>query len=113
MNRALVAERRGDTRGARSRLNVLIAARPWYWPANVRAGHMALAAKDWESAGDHYEAALGVHPLAAEAWAGLGVARAEQGHDADARSAIERALELDPQVQNADALRQLLERLRS
>jgi Tfp pilus assembly protein PilF len=113
MNRALVAERRGDTRGARSRLNVLIAARPWYWPANVRAGHMALAAKDWESAGDHYEAALGVHPLAAEAWAGLGVARAEQGRDADARSAIERALELDPQVQNADALRQLLERLRS
>ena len=113
MNRALVAERQGDAQGARTRLDALVAAQPWYWPANVRAGHLALAARDWAAASDHYEAALRVHPLAAEAWAGLGVARAEEGRDADARRALERALELDPQIQNADALRQLLERLRS
>ena len=113
MNRALVAERQGDARGARSRLDALVAAQPWYWPANLRAGHLALAAKDWNAAGEHYEAALRVHPLAAEAWAGLAFARAEQGRDADARRAAERALALDPRVQNADALRRLLERLRS
>lgn len=113
MNRALVAEQQGDARGARVRLDTLAAAQPAYWPAAVRAGHLALGARDWSAASDRYEAALRVNPLAAEAWAGLGVARAEQGRDADARRAIERALALDPHVQNAEGLRQLLGRLRS
>ncbi len=102
MNRALVAERQGDASGARTRLDALVAAQPWYWPASLRAGHLALAARDFAAAADHYEAALRGNPLAAEAWAGLGVARAEQGRDADARRAVERALALDPQVQNAE-----------
>ena len=49
------------------------------------------------------------HPLAAEAFAGLGVTRYQQGRRDEARRAIERALALDARVQNADALRRLLE----
>jgi tetratricopeptide (TPR) repeat protein len=111
MNRAVASEQQGDARSARQRLEALLASQPFYWPAAVRAGHLALAAEDWNAAGEHYEAALRVHPLAAEAWAGLGVAREKQGRKDDARHALSRALALDPQVQNADALRRLLERL--
>ncbi len=111
MNRAVASEQQGDTRDARRRLETLLAAQPYYWPAALRAGHLALAVEEWNAASEHYEAALRVHPLAAEAWAGLGVAREKQGRKGDARRALGRALALDPQVQNADALRRLLERL--
>lgn len=111
MNRAVASEQQGDRRSARRRLDTLLAAQPSYWPAAVRAGHLALAAGEWNAAGDHYEAALRVNPLAAEAWAGLGVAREKQGRNEDARRALSRSLALDPNAENADALRRLLKGL--
>jgi tetratricopeptide (TPR) repeat protein len=111
LNRAVAEEQSGDTASARARLDAILASRPDYWPAALRAGHLALAARDWETAARHYESVLAVHALAAEAWAGLGVVRERQGRAPDARRALDHALELDPRMENADALRALRARL--
>jgi Flp pilus assembly protein TadD len=105
---AVAAQRVGDGAGARARLESIVAAHPAYWPAALRAGHLALEAGDFRAAANHYEAALRVHPLAAEAWAGLGVALEREGQRDAARRALARSLELDPGAENADALRALL-----
>ncbi|RIL06586.1 MAG: hypothetical protein DCC71_06295 [Proteobacteria bacterium] len=111
LNRAVAEEQLGDAAGARRRLDALFETNPAYWPAALRAGHLALAAGDARAAAQRYEATVRVHPLAAEAWAGLGVARERLGERDAARAAIDRALALDPAVQNADALRALRARL--
>jgi tetratricopeptide (TPR) repeat protein len=111
LNRAVAEEQLGDAAAARMRLDALLARHAHYWPAALRAGHLALDAKDWDAAAERYEQALRAHPLAAEAWAGLGVARERQGRRADAARAIDRALAIDPRVENADALRALRARV--
>jgi tetratricopeptide (TPR) repeat protein len=108
LDRAVAAEQRGDAAAARRQLLELLEHTPGYWPAQLRLGHLALAAAALDEAAARYEATLRAHALSAEAWAGLGVVRAEQGRAAEARAALARALDLDPDVQNADALRRLL-----
>jgi len=111
LNRAIAIEQMGDPKTARARLDALADANPTFWPATLRAGHLALDAQDWTAAGARYESVLRVHPLSAEAWAGLGVVREREGRHDDARKAIERSLALDPAQENAPALRAMLARL--
>jgi Flp pilus assembly protein TadD len=111
LNRAIAIEQQGDAKTARARLDALADASPGFWPAALRAGHLALDAHDWTAAGARYESVLRVHPLSAEAWAGLGVVREREGRRDDARRALERSLALDPGQDNAAALRALLARL--
>jgi tetratricopeptide (TPR) repeat protein len=108
LDRAVAAEQRGDVAAARAGLLRLLDRDGGFWPAQLRLGHLALGAGALDEAAARYEATLRAHALSAEAWAGLGVVRAEQGRDAEARTALERALALDPGVQNAEALRRLL-----
>jgi tetratricopeptide (TPR) repeat protein len=108
LDRAVAAEQRGDAGAARRELLDLLERMPGYWPAELRLGHLALAAGALDDAVARYESTLRAHALSAEAWAGLGVARAEQGRPDEARAALARALALDPDVQNAEALRRLL-----
>jgi Tfp pilus assembly protein PilF len=109
LDRAVAAEQRGDAPGARRELLRLLERTPGYWPAELRLGHLALDAGGLDEAAARYEATLRAHALCAEAWAGLGVVRAEQGRRDEAGAALSRALALDPDVQNAEALRRLLE----
>ena len=81
---------------ARARLDAIVDANPTFWPATLRAGHLALDAHDWDAAAERYEAVLRVHPLSAEAWAGLGVVREREGRRDDARRALERSLVARP-----------------
>jgi tetratricopeptide (TPR) repeat protein len=111
LNRAVAAEQLGDRAEARRLLAGLLARDAGAWPARLRLAHLELDAGHDAEAAALYEAVVRVHPLAAEAWAGLGVARHRQRRDAEARAALDRALALDPAVQNADALRQLRDRL--
>lgn len=111
LNRAVAAEQLGDLETARRLLTALVTREPSAWTARLRLAHLELAADRSEAAALHYETILRIHPLAAEAWAGLGVARHRQGRDEDAHAAIERALALDPAVQNAAALERLRSRL--
>lgn len=108
LNRAVAMAASGDSAVARQMLQELVAGAPGFWQAQLRLGHLALDAGDLDEAARHYEGVLAANGLAAEAWAGLGVARARQGRDDEARAAIGRALGLDPQLENADALRRLL-----
>jgi tetratricopeptide (TPR) repeat protein len=108
INRAVVAQELGEPAEARRILESLAAERPGHWPAQVRLGHLALDREDLPEAAQRYELALRGHPLDAEAWAGLGVTRARQGRRDEARRALARALTLDPEVQNAEALRGML-----
>jgi tetratricopeptide (TPR) repeat protein len=108
LDRAVLYDARGERARAAAELRALADRDPGYWPARLRLGHLALEAGDLDTAASHYEAALRVHPLAAEALAGLGVVRYQQGRADEARAAIARALALDPGVQNAAALRRLL-----
>lgn len=111
LNRAIAIEQMGDAKEARARLDAIADANPTFWPAALRAGHLALDARDWNAAGGRYEAVLRVHPLSAEAWAGLGVVREREGRRDDARHALERSLSLEPGQENAPALRAMLARL--
>lgn len=111
LNRAVIAAETGDTEDARRLLGRLVAEDPGDWPAQLRLAHLELEAGAADTAAGRYEAVLRKHGLSAEAWAGLGVARARQGRREDARAALQRALALDPGVQNAEMLRRLLARL--
>jgi tetratricopeptide (TPR) repeat protein len=111
LNRAVAAEQLGDRETARRVLRELVASDAGAWPVRLRLAHLELDAGRFDAAAEHYEAILGSHSLGAEARAGLGVARHRQGRDADAAAAIDRALSLDPDVQNAAALRQLRSRI--
>jgi len=111
LNRAVAAEQLGDPATARRLLAELVERDAGAWPARLRLAHLELDAGRTEAAAAHYEAVVRVHPLAAEAWAGLGVARHRQGRDPEAAAALDRALALDPAVQNAAALRQLRSRI--
>jgi len=108
LNQAVLAAGRGDPGHARETLLTLVQEDPRYWQAQLRLGHLALDADDLPEAVRRYEAALAVHGLAAEAWAGLGVAHARAGRHVEARAALQRALRLDPQQENAAALRRVL-----
>jgi tetratricopeptide (TPR) repeat protein len=110
INRAVVAQQLGRPAEARRILEALLARSPADPRAHLRLGHLALDRGAPDEAKHHYAATLAVLPLSAEAWAGMGVARYELGEYEPARAALERALRLDPQVQNADALRELLRR---
>jgi Flp pilus assembly protein TadD len=107
LNRAVAAEQLGDHATARRVLAELLERDAGAWPVRLRLAHLALDEDRLDEAASHYEEIVRVHPLAAEAWAGLGVARQRQGHAREAAAAIDRALALDPAVQNADALRRL------
>lgn len=111
LNRAVAAEQLGDPGTARRLLAELLERDSSAWPARLRLAHLELDAGRTDAAAAHYEAVVRVHPLAAEAWAGLGVARHRQGRGPEAAAALDRALALDPAVQNAEALRQLRSRL--
>ncbi len=108
LNRAVAAEALGDSAEARRLLAGLVAAEPGYWAAQLRLGHLALERGDLDEAAGRYDTTLRLYALSPEAWAGLGVVRARQGRTAEARAALARALALDPEVQNADALRRIL-----
>ena len=111
LNRAVAAEQLGDTETARRGLAELVARDASAWTVRLRLAHLELDAGRAEAAAHHYETIVRVYPLAAEAWAGLGVAHHRQGSDEAAVTAIDRALAIDPDVQNAAALRQLRRRL--
>jgi tetratricopeptide (TPR) repeat protein len=109
-NRAVARYEEGDRAAARRILEELVAEAPERWHAQLQLGHLALDRADWPEALARYGAALAVHPLSAEAWAGRGVALLRDGRAEAGRAAIARALALDPDVQNAEALRRLLAR---
>jgi Flp pilus assembly protein TadD len=111
LNRAAAYAELGRADEARAQLEGWLAAHPGDAGALLRLGHLALDADDPREAARHYRAVVARMPWEAEAWAGLGVALARRGDRAGARDALERALALDPDVQNAAALRGLLDRL--
>ncbi|MGH0037405.1 MAG: tetratricopeptide repeat protein [Myxococcota bacterium] len=107
-NRAVAANEMGDRARALRGLRELVAADPRDWPSRLTLAHLLLEADAAAEAVSHYEAVVRIHELSAEAWAGLGVARLATGDVDGGRTAIERALLIDPRVQNAAALRELL-----
>lgn len=109
LDRAAAHEELGDAAAARRELEALAASDPTWWPARLRLGHLALGRGELATAAAEYEATLTLHPLCAEAFAGLGVTRYQQGRREEAGRALARALALDPQVQNAGTLRRLLQ----
>jgi tetratricopeptide (TPR) repeat protein len=111
LNRAVAHAELGDPAAARRELARLAARQPDFWPARLRLGHLALARGAADEAAAEYEAALARHPLSAEALAGLAAARYRQGRRAEARAALERALALDPGLQNDAGLRSLREEI--
>jgi tetratricopeptide (TPR) repeat protein len=108
LNLAVATAEEGDRAGARRMLENLVVEVPEYWPAQLRLGHLALDAGDLDEAVRRYDSVLAANGIVAEAWAGLGVARARQARFDEARAALARALTLDPEVDNAEALRRLL-----
>src|SRR5690606_24312270 len=94
LNRAVAAEQQGDRATARRVLAELVAREPTAWPARLRLAHLELDAGAAAEAAAHYEAIVRAHPLAAEAWAGLGVALSRDGRAREAAAALDRALAL-------------------
>ncbi|HKJ25809.1 MAG TPA: tetratricopeptide repeat protein, partial [Myxococcota bacterium] len=111
LNRAAAFADLGRPDEARAELEAWLARHPGDAGALLRLGHLDLDAGRPDAAARHYRAVVARMPWEAEAFAGLGVALAQQGDRAGAREAIKSALAIAPDVQNAAALRALLERL--
>jgi Flp pilus assembly protein TadD len=110
VNRAVAWEQLGRPDEARRLLLELASENPRAANAQLRLGHLALAQGDPAEAVRRYEAVLRVTPWP-EAWAGLGVARQRLGDAVGARDALDRALRLDPALENAAELRRLRDAL--
>lgn len=111
LNRANALQQLGDVAAAERELRALVVREPTLPTARLALAHLVLEGGAPDEAARLYEEVVARFPNAAEAWAGLGVARARQGRHDDARRALSRALALDPNVQNADVLRRMLDTL--
>jgi tetratricopeptide (TPR) repeat protein len=67
----------------------------------LHRAHQAGGAVPWPRVAREFELATRVHPGMARAWNNLGVARARQGDDEQARQAYERAIALAPGLRSA------------
>lgn len=108
LNRGVAYEALGDTAAARRAFERVLLLRPGDALAHTYLGHLAVAKGRFDEADAHYAAAVASRPLSAEAWAGLALTCHHRGRPGEARAALERALHLDPDVQNAGRLRRLI-----
>jgi hypothetical protein len=69
-----------------------------------QAGWTAIRSGDFKAAGDAFGEAAKLDPKNAMLWLGAGTAEFLQRHDAEARSHLEHALDLDPKLARARAL---------
>jgi Flp pilus assembly protein TadD len=111
LNRAAARQRLGDPAKAQALLQAALGSAPRDPRLHTALGHLALADGRPDAARDHYLVATRVNPLRADAWSGLGIAQARLGEMREARSALEHALALDPDLEDAPALRTLLDRI--
>jgi predicted TPR repeat methyltransferase len=86
----------GDAEEASRDLAQSLALDPAQPSAHFRSGGLALRAEDGESAVEHFTAALAARPTWADAAFGLALGHRMAGDLGAARSAVQRAVELDP-----------------
>ncbi len=85
-----------DLRGARADLNAALQRDPGFYPAEAALGFVELAARQPAEASAHFEVAIAGSEDYLPAWLGQSDALLALGRDADATTALERVLALDP-----------------
>lgn len=100
-----IAKDQGDLATASGAVRELLRLRPDDHPARVQAAFVCAAAGDLASAALHAQAAVAQDPASVQAWRALAQVRYRQQRLDEAQSAIETALQLQPE--RVDSLRQL------
>jgi tetratricopeptide (TPR) repeat protein len=99
----------GDLRTANREFNDTLRRSGTFYPAETGLGFVALAGRDFKQAAQRFSAALLKNDRYLPAWLGLADAEVGLGRDAEAISALEHALALDPKL---EALKDRVELLR-
>jgi len=107
---AIALDRAGDAAGTRSELEQAIAINPRLAGPQNALGYLLSRSGDAPAAVQHFQAAVDAAPGWSEAWINLAAELAVTGKFADARQAIGKALELDPQNEQAKELSDQLAR---
>jgi Flp pilus assembly protein TadD len=107
---AIALDRAGDSAGVRSELEQAIAINPNLAGPQNALGYLLSRSGESAAAVQHFQAAVDAAPGWSEAWINLAAELAVTGKFADARHAVGKALELDPQNQQAKELSDQLAR---
>ncbi len=111
LRRAEVKARMGAEHSAMADLLHLLSARPT-GPAAEHAllhlGHFAMGRKDYLSAKAHYDKLIAIAPYNALGWCDRGVALSAMLQDDEALADLDRALELDPTLDQAQLQRAMV-----
>lgn len=93
---AMVLESMGDANGERTALEQAVKADPHFAPAQYRLGYMDFQAGDNSAAEREFRATVEALPDNAEAWISLAATLDREAHLDEARVAVARALQLQP-----------------
>lgn len=107
---ALALEQREDTEGQKEQLEITTRLDPTLAAAQNALGYMLSQSGDVQDAAAHFRLAVQAAPTWTEAWINLAADLAMGARYAEAHSAIDKALELDPDNAEAKELKQQLER---
>jgi Tfp pilus assembly protein PilF len=105
---SIALEQSGDVPGERDALEKAIQIDPDMAAAHNQLGYLASRGGDMVSAEEHFREAVRAAPTFVEAWINLAAALGTQSKVSEARKAIERALQLDPNNGEAQQLQQEL-----
>jgi len=105
---SIALEQLGDVPGERDALEKAIQIDPDMAAAHNQLGYLASRGGDMVSAEEHFREAVRAAPTFVEAWINLAAALGTQSKVSEARKAIERALQLDPNNDEAQQLQQEL-----
>jgi Flp pilus assembly protein TadD len=107
---AIALNQSGDTTGARQELEKAIELNPGQAGPQNALGYLLTQAGDAEGAVKHFQAAVQAAPGWPEAWINLAAELAATRRFSEARQAVGKALELDPENQQAKELKEQLAR---
>ena len=98
----------GDLRTATREFGAILKAQPSFYPAGVGLGYAYLAGQDYDDAEPWFASAVAADERYLPAWIGRAEALVGLGRDAEALSAMERALALDDSLEGIRTRAQLL-----
>jgi tetratricopeptide (TPR) repeat protein len=92
----VLMQKNHQSEAARSWYDKALASQPTYSPALVNRANLSLQTFEYAAAEEDLKLAVAQDPLNADAYVALGIAQKKQGNLTGAKSALNKAVDLDP-----------------